>query len=286
MGICILDRLMKAGYTVAAYDPVPACQTRIVERGAMLMGSLAELAAQSGIIVMSLPAGKHVRAAVDGLLPGLGPANIVVDTSTIDPETSRECAALAGAKGARYLDAPVLGRPSTIGNWILPMGGPADAVAEIQEVFHNFVKTAVRVGDHGAGNTFKILNQLMFVVINGISAEVMAITDAIGVDKQTFYEVVAASGAATVSGLFKEVAGRIASSRFDDPTFTLELLCKDAGLGIEMTRNAGIRPTIAGLAYDLTVEASEGGLAKEDTSSLYKAFRAKIARELEQGAVR
>ncbi len=60
--------------------------------------------------------------------------------------------------------------------------------------------------------------------------------------------------------------------RFDDPAFTMELLCKDAGLALEMAGGAGIRPQIAGFVQELNVAARDGGLARQDTSALYKCF--------------
>jgi 3-hydroxyisobutyrate dehydrogenase-like beta-hydroxyacid dehydrogenase len=100
----------------------------------------------------------------------------------------------------------------------------------------------------------------------------MAVADGLGVDLRTFYDTVANSGAATVSGLFKETGGRIVERRFDNPVFTVELLCKDAGLALEMARTGGIEPRIAGFVQDLNLAARDDGLACEDTSALYKWF--------------
>jgi 3-hydroxyisobutyrate dehydrogenase-like beta-hydroxyacid dehydrogenase len=177
------------------------------------------------------------------------------------------------AEGGSYIDAPVLGRPGIAGDWVLPAGGPEEAIKYVKPVLNTFAKEIIRVGENGSGNSFKLLNQLMFSVINGISTEVMALTGILGIDSKKFYEVICNSGAATVSGLFIETAGRIVEDRFYEPTFTLELLCKDADLGIRMVKNAGAYPLISGFVQNLNENAKGVGLAKQDTSSIFKIFR-------------
>jgi 3-hydroxyisobutyrate dehydrogenase-like beta-hydroxyacid dehydrogenase len=68
----------------------------------------------------------------------------------------------------------------------------------------------------------------------------------------------------------------MAEDHFDDPTFTVELLCKDGGLAVQMAERAGVRPRLAGLAHDLTERAKASGLAHLDTSALYTMFRDEI----------
>jgi len=273
MGKCMLVHLQKAGYGVIAYDPFPGARQFIESQGAELADGPADLAKKAKLVIMSLPAPKQVLETVNAIADSLTPEHVVVDTSTVSPDTSKEGAKIAGSAGAGYVDAPILGRPSAAGNWLLPSGGTESAIEFARPALETFAKSVIRVGDTGAGNTFKLLNQLMFSVINGITAEVMALADVLGIDGKTFYDVISNSGAATVSGLFKESAGRIVEERFDSPTFTLELLCKDAGLGIQMAKNAGVTPLIAGFVQAINENAGGKGLKKQDTSSLYKIFK-------------
>ena len=273
MGKCMLNQLQLAGFTVAAYDPFPAAQEYAKEKGALIMGSPSELAQNATLIIMSLPAPKNVFEVLNSMVIALTADHIVVDTSTVDPETSKSGYEIIKKTGAQYIDAPILGRPSAAGNWLLPTGGTEEAIDFARPALETFAKQAIRVGDLGTGNAFKLLNQLMFSVINGISAEVMALTEVLGVDKKVFYDVVAGSGAATVSGLFKETGRRIAEDKYDEPTFTIELLCKDAGLGIQMAKDAGVSPLIASFVQSINENAKGKGLAKQDTSSLAKVFK-------------
>lgn len=275
MGKCMLDRLIASGYDVAAYDPFPAAQDYAKEKGAVVVANPAELAKSAKLIIMSLPAPKQVFDVIggeNGLLESLTDKHVVVDTSTVDPKTSKTGAEMVAVKGASYVDAPILGRPSAAGNWLLPSGGTESAIEFATPALLTFAKKVVRVGDTGSGNAVKLLNQLMFSVINCVSTEVMALTDVVGIDKKVFYDVVANSDAATVSGLFRETARRIVSEEYDKPTFTVELLCKDASLGIEMAKNAGVTPLIAGFVQMVNENAKGKGLAKQDTSAITKIF--------------
>lgn len=275
MGKCMLDRLMAAGFKVAAYDVFPAASAYAEGKGAAVVASPAELAREAKLIIMSLPAQPQVFDVISGekgLMDALTEEHVVVDTSTVSPQTSQKGAQMVAAKGAGYVDAPILGRPSAVGNWLLPSGGSEGAIEYATPALLTFAKKVVRVGDTGSGNAVKLLNQLMFSVINCVSTEVMALTGLVGIDKKVFYDVVANSDAATVSGLFRETGRRIVSGEYDNPTFTVELLCKDAGLGIEMSKDAGVTPLIAGYVQMLNENAKGKGLAKQDTSAITKIF--------------
>lgn len=275
MGRLMVERLIENKYKVFCYDPFPKAQEFAREKGATIAANPQEIAKNANLIILSLPAPKQVFDVIKGekgLLESLTSEHVVVDTSTVSPQTSKDGAALVASKGTKYLDCPILGRPSAVGKWFLPTGGPQEAIDFAKPALTTFAKDVVRVGGNGAGNALKLLNQLMFSVINGISSEVMALADKVGIDKKVFFDVVSNSGAATVSGLFKETAGRIVEENYEDPTFSVELLCKDAGLGIQMAKEAGITPLISGFVQMLNENARGKGLAKLDTSSLTKVF--------------
>ena len=273
MGRCMLARLTEAGHSVAAYDPSPAARAFIVEHGGILCADPTEVAARSTRILMSLPMPANVLEAVRGMLDTLSPDHILLDTSTVGPGTTHEAAALASGEGAGYVDAPVLGRPTNPGKWLLPAGGSEAHIAAMRPYCRVFAREIIRVGESGAGNVFKLLNQMMFAAINGITSEVMALTDVLNIDRKVFSEVISESGAATVSPLFRETSARMVEDRFADPNFTLELMCKDSMLGLQMAKEAGVVPLISTFIQGISEQAREKGLAKQDTSALVKLFR-------------
>lgn len=275
MGRCMLQSLLDRGFQVVAYDKFPAAAKSAEEMGAEAAATPAELAERSSVILLSLPGPAQLQEVLfgeKGLKEGLTSDHVVIDTSTVDPATTRVNAAGVEETGAAYLDCPILGRPSATGKWMLPTGGNPEALHQVMPVLLTFAANAVSVGGHGAGNALKLLNQLMFSCINAISSEVMAICDHVGIDKKVFYDTVADSSAATVSGLFREVGKSIVTDGYDTPAFTVDLLIKDAKLGLQMAKDADAPSVIAGTVQLYNEIAHAEGLGMQDTSALYKVF--------------
>lgn len=272
MGTMMAEYLIKNGYAVLAYDAFPAAIERAKQAGVQVAGSAPEVGQVCDIILLSLPKPAHVREVVQRLAQVSRPCSIVADTSTVDPATSRENAQLLRTVGAAFVDAPILGLPFAVGNWIMPLGGSADAVAQLTPVLMSFCKQVTHAGDVGCGNAIKLLNNTMFAVINALSAEIMQAAAHVGVDQQVFYDTIAQSDAATVSVLFKEVGRRICENRFEQPTFTLDLLLKDVNLGVQMIRSKGMNPVLASAALGLNENACSKGWGAQDCSGIYNYF--------------
>ena len=273
MGCCMLESMVKAGYTVVAYDKFPAAAQRAADMGATVADTPAQLARQADVILMSLPGPAQLEEVLFGLQEGLDAHHVVIDTSTVDPQTTRANFDGVAKTGAAYLDCPILGRPSATGKWMLPTGGDPEALEYAKPVLLTFAANAIPVGGPGAGNALKLLNQMMFSCINAISSEVMAICEHVGIDKNVFYDTVASSSAATVSGLFREVGKCIVNDSFESPAFTVDLLIKDTKLALQMAKQANAPSMMAGTAQMYNELASANGLGSQDSAALYKVFR-------------
>ena len=275
MGMCMLNKLLETGYSVCAYDMSPPASKNAENAGARVLASPNEVAINCRVILMSLPGPAQVEDVVfgiDGLFDALTENHIVIDTSTVEPDTTKSVSRRVHEKGVAYLDCPILGRPSAVGKWMLPSGGNLDALDYVRPVLRTFSAQVVHVGESGAGNAIKLLNQMMFSAMNSITAEVLAIADQVGVGRKTFYETVANSEAATVSGLFKEVGQKIVQEDYGHPTFTIDLLIKDTKLALQMAENANAPSVLARTVQVYNQIASANGLGREDTSALYKVY--------------
>ena len=231
---------------------------------------------------MSLPGPAQIETAVfgpGGLYDKLTSDHVIIDTSTVDPGTSRSAGERVAQKGCAYLDCPILGRPSAVGKWMLPSGGDEKVLDYVRPVLLRFAAKAVHVGGQGAGNALKLLNQLMFSTINAISSEVLAICGHVGIDKEIFYRTVAESSAATVSGLFRETGKSIVEGSYARPNFTVDLLLKDAKLALRMAKDSGAPSLVAGGVQLFNELAAAGGLGSQDSSSLYKIFSRNFTKE-------
>lgn len=275
MGHFMAEKLLEKGFETHVYDVVPQAVAAMVAKGAIGAPTPHDLAVKCDVIIMSLPGPIQINAVIfgeHGLAEGIRSGTILVDTSTVDPESTRKIAAKLEPLGVDYLDCPILGRPSAIGRWMLPSGGKAEVIESVRDVLESFAANIIHVGDHGAGNAVKLLNQMMFTTINAITSEVMAIADHVGISKEIFYQTVANSSAATVSGLFKELGANILAEGFDKPTFSVNLLTKDTRLALQMAKDAHAPSLIAGTVQMFNEMAIANGYGQEDSSALFKTF--------------
>lgn len=276
MGFTVARKILEAGRPLVVYDVAPRAVEKARESGAIVAKTPAEVAQKTDIILLFLPGPGDVKDCVtspDGLLSASHEGMVIVDLSTIDPMTTELMAELAQKKDVDYLDAPVLGRPITVGQWTLPVGGKKEALERCRPIFQLFAANIFHVGGSGSGHKLKLLNQLMFGAINAMTAEMMAIAEKIGIQPKLLYDTITASQAGTVSNLFKELGRRIADENYDDPTFTVDLLIKDVMLGVQMAKESKAPPILARTIELINEIAQAQGLGSQDTSIMWKSFR-------------
>jgi 3-hydroxyisobutyrate dehydrogenase len=275
MGLSAGCKLIESGRRVIVFDVSPSAGDRARQAGAQTATSLTEVAALCPIVLMFLPGPAQIVECVagpTGLLRVAGAGQIIVDMSTVDPGTTQRMAALAREKGVGYVDAPVLGRPARVGKWALPVGGRLEDLEHCRPILEVMAAKVMHIGESGSGNKIKLLNQLMFSAINAMTAEMMAVAEKVGVPPKLLYETITSSQAATVSNLFVELGRNIAADSYDQPTFSVDLLCKDVRLAIEMAKAHGAPPPMAGVIQFLNETAQAQGFGAQDTSVMWKAL--------------
>lgn len=274
MGLPMAGALAASG-TVLGHDATAAACERAAASGVEVV-PLAELAARCDVVVLSLPRAEVVRQVVAELLAA-GSRALLLDTSTIDPEDTRAVAAVAAAGGATYADCPVLGRPEMVGRWTVPVGGPADVVERAAQVLGPVAARVVGVGDVGSAATLKVANNLMFSVINAVTAEALVLAEAAGLDPGVFVDTVLDSGAATVSGLFRSIAPRAVDGDFG-PVFSLELTRKDNQLAVTLAERLGVHLEVGSAARDLHARAVAAGHGAEDSVAVVRVLEESLGR--------
>ena len=277
MGGRAAARLAAAG-PVVGYDLAPERLEDAAVSGVAAARDAGEVAERADVVLVSLPEPADVTRLAEEVLAGrLREGAVVVDISTIDPGSARTAARAVASAGAAYVDAPVLGRPAACGRWTLTAGGDAAAVDHVRPLLEGTIARAVvRIGDVGAGSVVKLLNNLMFGAINAVTAEVVAIAARAGVDPAVFVGTVADSGAATVSGLFRELAPRIVAGDHE-PTFALGLLEKDNRLALALARDSGTPSFIATAVDQVNRLALDQGLGELDTGAVHRLYEALAA---------
>ena len=274
MGSKMAGGLINVGYTVFARDIDEVAEERARKLGAKVVNSPKEVAEYAEVILLSLPMPSDVKEVVlgeDGILKNLKGNHIIVDLSTVDPFSTQHNVEEAKKVDVGYIDAPVLGRPQKCGNWTLPVGGDKKDLEKSRKVLEVLAAKIIYIGPSGYGNIVKLLNNMMLGAINSITAEILAICTKLGMSSKVLYDAIADSGAASVSGLFKELGPKILDRDFE-PLFAIDLLHKDMGLGIQMAKQIGVPLFVSEANQRLNEIAKLMGFGKEDTASVIKVY--------------
>ena len=276
MGLTVVEKIIAAGQSLTVYDVSADAAGRAADIGAQVAQTPKEVAQKSDLILLFLPGPAEVVnciTAADGLLSAMQPGSTIVDMSTSDPGVSAKMASRAEKRGVDFLGAPVLGRPITVGQWALPVGGKPEAIERCKPLFKIFAAHIFHAGPAGAGHKIKLLNQLMFGAINAMTAEMMAIAKKIGIEPRQLFEIITASQAGTVSNLFKELGSRIADENYENATFTVDLLVKDIKLAVQMATENHAPPLLARTIEFVNEISQVHGLGKKDTSVMWTSYR-------------
>jgi 2-hydroxy-3-oxopropionate reductase len=196
----------------------------------------------------------------DGVLANAAPGTLVIDMSTISPQTARAVA--AAADGFRVLDAPVSGgeRGAVEGTLSIMVGGSDDDVAAARPVFEALGTTIVHVGPAGAGQTVKAANQLVVAGTIQLVAEAIVLLETSGVDAEAGLRVLA-GGLAGSTVLDRKAASMLA--REFAPGFRVDLHHKDLGIMLDAARSAGAVVPVGALVAQLMAALrarGDGGL--------------------------
>jgi 3-hydroxyisobutyrate dehydrogenase len=278
MGQPMVNNLIKQGFSVVAYDVVPAALDAAVTLGASACGSATEAAKQSDLVVTMLPSSSHVEAVylgAGGVLEGAATGRLCVDMSTIDPAVSRRVAERLRQRGVRFIDAPVSGGVGGAEKATLAImvGGEAADLEEARPVLAAMGANIIHVGPVGSGEVAKLCNNLIAGVAMVAVSEAFRIAEGFGVDPGILTSVIAKSSGNTWAMEYGHpVPGMVpaaAANRDYAPGFMTDLMAKDLGLAVNAARELRVPVAVAPAAQQLLRLASSHGYGRKDFSSVY-----------------
>jgi len=198
MGAAMAGHLLAAGTSLAVFDPVAEAMRPLVERGATGCANASEVASQSDVVLVVVVDDAQVRDAVEGCLAGAAPGTVVAICASVRADTCRELAAAGSARGVDVIDTALVRgeRGAEEGQLVLYCGGPQEAVDRVAEACEPFLEAAVRVGDVGAGQVVKTVNNILLWANIRADYEALRLGRALGVEPSTLREaMVIGSGA-------------------------------------------------------------------------------------------
>jgi len=263
--------IVKAGFQLTVYNRSKNPVDELAAMGARPAANPAEVGKNSAIVITMVHASRDVEQVVlgpRGVLEGMS-KGIIVDMSTIDPLTSRRLGEAASKKGVSFLDAPVSGgtEGAEKGTLTIMVGGPKDAYEKCREVLAVMGKNVFHVGPVGAGQTIKLVNQILCAIHVCAMSEALIWAKRVGVDMRTLYDVIMTSMGA--SRIFEMKFPRIINGDMN-PGFKVWLQHKDLRLALDVADELDIPLPVTSLVYNLFGAAKLMGHADEDHSALIK----------------
>jgi 3-hydroxyisobutyrate dehydrogenase len=275
MGGPMARRLASSGFAVRGFDVSAERAKQAAAAGVTLAAGPAEAARDADVVMSSLPDPAAVRRAYlgpDGVLSTIKAGAILIDLSTIDPETWREVAAAASTKGADCIDAPVSGGPLEAGNGklVFLLGGDAAVLERARPVLTTLGTELHHIGPLGSGLVVKIVNNMMSIANVAVAAEAMVLGVKAGVEPKRLFEILSTSGGR--SHHFLKRFPNVLAGDFT-PNFGIGLSRKDIALALAMAGKLEMPVPLASAVrqvYDAANAQGFGGLDMAGVTRLYE----------------
>ncbi|MFF0726355.1 2-hydroxy-3-oxopropionate reductase [Streptomyces sp. NPDC004134] len=272
MGSPMSENLIAAGYRVTGYTLEQDKLDRLAKAGGTVAGSIAEAVADADVIITMVPASPQVEAVAygpDGILAHARSGALLVDMSSITPQTSVDLAKNAAERGIRVLDAPVSGGEAGAVEAVLSImvGGEQADFERAGPVFEALGRTIVHCGPHGAGQTVKAANQLIVAVNIQACAEAVVFLEKSGVDLAAALDVL--GGGLAGSTVLARKKDNFLGRDFR-PGFRIDLHHKDMGIVTDAARNVGAALPVGAVVAQLVAALRAQGDGGLDHSALLR----------------
>jgi len=272
MGSHMVRNLLKAGFSVSAYDVRPETVQAIA--GARFASSIEEASSGAETVITMLPDTPDVEAvilAAGGLADHPPAGKLVMDMSTIAPESARGIAKALAERSTAFIDAPVSGGPvgAESGTLTIMAGGTEQAFAQARPILAAMGSTVTHVGASGAGQTVKLCNQVMVAINLQSCCEALALARASGVDLDQMRQVLLGGSAASwmLDRLGPAMIAGDASAGF-----RIDLMLKDLRLVGEMAQTLSVPLPATSLATSQFLEARAHGEGGNGNQALFRVY--------------
>jgi 3-hydroxyisobutyrate dehydrogenase len=274
MGQGMARNLLRAGFDLTIWNRTAAKMQPLLEAGARAAASPAELASRCTVVITCVsdtPDVEEVVLGENGAIHGLQAGSLLIDMSTISPQVTQEISRRLGERGAHMLDAPVSGgsEGAAKGTLSIMVGGAEEQVARAMPLFAAMGQHITHVGGHGAGQTVKLVNQIL-VVVNMLGVgEALLFAQAGNLDLQKTLDAVSqgAAGSWMLSNRGPQVIARDWR-----PGFMVDLQQKDLRLVLEAGDALGVPLLGTSLVFQLYRTLQQAGLGSEGNHALVKAL--------------
>ncbi|AHK03882.1 2-hydroxy-3-oxopropionate reductase [Agrobacterium tumefaciens] len=274
MGGAIGTRLIETGNHLTVFDLDAEKVAALTSLGAHSAETAAQAASVSDVVILSLNSPKIVRTAVfgkDGVAAGARPGTLIIDMSSIDPEATKELAADAAEKGLRWVDSPLSGGApkALVGQLTLMAGGTEKDVADAHRVLRHVASNYTHMGPSGAGQTTKLINQVLCGLNFLAVAEATQLALDAGVDAAKIPQ--ALKGGRADSAILQEYMPRYVAKDYRR-TGRIDNMVKDLNGAQDLARRTNTAMPLTAVCAEVHRMLTAAGLGGEDQAALMEFF--------------
>ncbi len=273
MGLPMCRRLQAAGFPLTVWNRSTDKLEQARAAGMTTATTLPELAAASDILLLCIADAAAVTAVVTQLQPALRAGQLLIDLSSIDPDTTRRCAEQVRQQGASWVDAPVSGgvKGAEQGTLVIMTGGSAVDIQRASLPLQALSQRITRMGDVGSGQVTKICNQLIVAANAMLIAEAVALAENNGVDASLLAPALAGGFADSLP--LQILAPRMAARQAEPVQWKVATLLKDLDNAGQLSRQSQSATPLAALASQLLRLHAAQGHAMADLSSVINLYQ-------------
>jgi 2-hydroxy-3-oxopropionate reductase len=274
MGGAIGTRLLETGNDLTVFDLDTAKVDELVAKGAKAARSAGEAAATSDFVITSLNSSRIVGLAAfgeQGIADKAKPGTVIIDMSSIEPDATREFAVKAAEQGLAWVDSPLSGgAPKALtGELTLMAGGEAVDVEKAHTVLQHIASNYTHMGPSGAGQTTKLINQVLCGLGFLAVAEATQLALDAGVDAEKIPQ--ALKGGRADSALLQEYLPRFATKDYRR-TGRIDNMVKDLNAVNDLARQTGTSMPMTALCAEIHRMLTAAGLGGEDQAAVMEFF--------------
>ncbi len=273
MGNPMVKNLLNAGFELSVYNRTKEKETELLALGAHTSNNPQELIENSDIVLTMLSNDAAVKEIFEGNLGLLSyqyPGKLIINMSTVSPETSRYLATISNNQHIGFLDAPVSGsvKPAQDGALVILVGGSVENYEKAKPIFDVLGKIAIHVGEAGVASSAKLaINYLLGLNLQGL-AETVLFAEKNGVRTQDMLTII--NEGACGNGVTKIKAPSILNNDYP-AAFALKHLVKD----LRLAQEAGLDSPLIHPLFDSFSKAQEEGFGDEDVMAIISSLRVK-----------
>ena len=272
LGSALANRLMNDGLRVYGFDSNEEQLEALNHSGGIACDSAAEVVQNCDVLILSLPTSDVVLSLVRQLRTDFEPSQIVVDTTTGDPQQMIAVGQSLAELGVSYLEATVAGSSAqvTAGEVALLLGGDAKVVESVKPLLAAITSKHFHLGPVGTASRFKLVHNLVLGLHRAVLAEGLVFAESLGFDQEVTLEILEQTPAQ--SGVM-ETKGRRMVERDYGLQARLSQHLKDVRLILAEAERAGASTPLSRIHKTLLEQAEELGFGDADNSAVMEAFR-------------